>query len=384
MVYDNQPTLTQLRLCRELKLKVIPSIYFRSLRKQLAEQTGVSLSAAGFGLPARSRSIAPLDSKSFIPGTTNFASAEAGQAEGIIDALDDKVSEAILKWFDNLYQPWHDIYYRIRTGYTAVNLCDEQSYGVWTERFAGGSDLDILGFQQWLQKKYQTIEMLNQIWNTQFISFIEIKPFVSLSPPFTEWSAALREWDAYRSLILTQEWGKVATALRKKYPKVICGTMPFTSYGIEGQPGKNYYSIYPFNWVGMRTGALAEHLFNKKLSDLDFIGYVYLGQDMDAKKITRYALDRNVTPLMLFEFNGTQFLKGLPNHPHWEQAGGWWGLPGIHARDYRARIALYPRWKAAIEAGGVAGFNSWNDYPSFSRITKVQEQELELLQKFLQ
>lgn len=358
--YDNFPTLTALKVAREIGMKVIPSLYFWNQGVQLTEQTGIPLENGGDGFAAQ-----------------------------FVDPLDNNLSVAFLKWFDLLIEEWGDVFYINQNGKSPILLGDEVALGVWTRRGAGFSLRDMEAFKKWALEKYLELDVINKMWGTSYTDVSEINPDLNYTAPKdypAHWeigSVALRDIDTFRSEILTKQFAQISRTIKAKYPNVLTGDHLFPVYGLEKAGLENYYSLKETNWVAETTATLEEHILNKEFSDLDFICNTYTSGDVDWGIVTKNAVDREIIPIVLPEFNSTKFVKDKGTHDYWKDLGGWYELQGVEGRDMRVLYPILPNIIDTYINGGVGGFYCWNDHPLFCIVTETQRKELNVLKNLL-
>ena len=350
---EAEPLLMTMKYCRQENLKVIPVLYDNSITPALMEHYKTRLETER----KKHKSSPPVPPE------------------------DMQIRNALNDWLEEFYRQYSSVLYRY-DGKVPIYLNDTLSGEIYWGRPKEDFVARDTGFPAYLQEKYGEIYRLNLDWFSQYPDFPSIKMTDGYSP-----DSAMRmvyrmdrsgglDLDIYRSRLNAQEYNKTITVLSKTVSSAMFGLFSDAIYGIESSRQPVYYSIQSGNWVAQRKGMLEEYILNKKSAGLEFFSYPLFTPEMDENYLVPYLEFRKFTPILLPEMVGICYIPNSPLGTYWESEGGWWGVPGVKARDYRRRNCLYNLLVRTHQTNALSGFSSWNDYRHFTRMTAIQKREL--------
>lgn len=346
-----------LEIARELDLKVIPSIYFHNQSEMLAAMYGVPIESAGAG--------------------------------GMADPLDLTFGTLLTNWLADLEADWGDTFYRTKSGGMPVVLAEEFSLGYPHYRVAGFSPGNLEAFRSWLVEQYGDLAAINSAWGTAYAELAEINPQLSMKPiahypeQWREGSAALHDFDRFRSDILTRQLLDTSQKIKARFPEALTGIHYFPVYNLEGSPGNHMYGFLDYNWNAARTAALEEYVFDRSRTGIDFVAYTNNPGEVDWSLPAAHAVEHGYTPIAYPEMTGARLVPGKGLHPGWVDYGGWHAQQGVEVRDFNSLYPILVPMLATVNEGGVAGFYSWNDHPLLDRATVIQKREIRVMADLL-
>lgn len=290
-------------------------------------------------------------------------------------------------------------WYKTRDGKTIIDM--EDSIGWMREgiqvRYSLG-EKGILDFQQWVQKKYSTIEKVNQAWSSSYKEFSQINPeenqsasvphgykweyYKKTNPVFYEWSPALEDLDIFRSEARCASYRHILNIVRKTIPNAIIDLRTEGGNFIIPDSSKLGDTAHErhVKYSARRNAMIGEVLAKNS----DVIGFYsdYTPQAFtpeEWRKFTRLSAKNNIRSMPLPHLSRT---RGVVLQQRWGE-----DYTVHYNLDYPAKgamvfalQALFPVMQAVYEEGGCPGV-IWADYTCDVFLTETQKNELKLLRK---
>ena len=288
-------------------------------------------------------------------------------------------------------------WYKVRDGRTIIDM--EDSIGWMREgiqiRYSLG-EKGLRDFQEWVRKKYGTIEKVNKAWSSSYKDFPEINPeenqsasvphgykweyYKKTNPVFYEWSPALEDLDVFRTEARCASYRQILEIVRKTIPNAIIDLR--TEGGNFIIPDSSKLGNTPHErhvkYSSRRNAMIGEVLAKNR----DVIGFYsdYTPQALtpeEWRKFTRLSVEAGIRPMPLPHLGRT---RGVALQQKWgEDYTVHYNLPhpakGVMVF---ALQALFPVMQAVYEEGGCPGV-IWADYTCDVFLTETQKKELKFL-----
>lgn len=289
-----------------------------------------------------------------------------------------------------------------------VNAAGEMPFGVEDTRGWLRMDLHIRypmgelamhGFADWLRERYESLAELNQAWGSDYSDWNEIHPeknqsanrwghrweYFNRDHVFHDWSPAIFDFDAFRTELRLKNYADTLYYLRKEIPDatlnvrteganvIVSGLDPMDS---NPRMRHIYYSQHRAALIAeaiMQSGLVAYHS--------DYITLPY--SPSEVSKLTAAAVAQGITPAWLPQFN---HMRDIAFNERYGTSDYYQSLNGdkpMRAAMMHVLTAVYPWWKAVLEAGGVPGI-LWQDFECDGIVTDTQLREMRLFNQDLQ
>jgi hypothetical protein len=290
-------------------------------------------------------------------------------------------------------------WYKTRDGRTIIDM--EDSIGWMREgiqiRYSLG-EKGIRDFQEWVQKKYGTIEKVNHAWSSSYKAFSQINPeenqtasvphgykweyYKKTNPVFYEWSPALEDLDIFRSEARCASYRQILEIVRKTIPNAVIDLR--TEGGNFIIPDSSRLGDTPHErhvkYSARRNAMVGEVLAKNR----DVIGFYsdYTPQAFtpeEWRKFTRLSAEKGIRSMPLPHLSRT---RGVALQQRWgDDYTVHYNLkhPAKGVMVF-ALQALFPVMQAVYEEGGCPGV-IWADYTCDVFVTETQKRELKLLRK---
>ncbi len=299
-----------------------------------------------------------------------------------------------------LYQfhRWGDLYYQNERGDVPIGLEDLRGWMRYDNnvRFPIGQ-IEMRAFQNWVKKKYGTIEAANAAWDSTFGSFEEIDPqkgqtvnkwghrwkYANPLHSFHDWNQAVADLDEFRTELRVQNYREVLAIIRKEIPTATISLRTEASIvlasGIDpADPNPHLRHIY---YSQRRTAAIAEILQKSGLVKFhcDYQTIPYTPSEL--RKLVRLSVSQGIIPMYLPYFNDMRDV--VINARYGKDYQVDYNLPNPK-KGYVAHclVALYPWFKTMYEEGGIPGI-LWEDYQCVGFATETQKKEMRFFMKKL-
>jgi hypothetical protein len=314
-----------------------------------------------------------------------------------VDMADPAVPKMIAAWTKFQYERWGDYWFRAKDGRIPIDI--EDSWGWMRDdiniRYMLGA-ISIGKFQNWVKAKYGTIEETNKAWNSSYKSFDEIDPqanqgaednnpqilpvYNNLDNPFHDWSAAVNDWDVFRTELRMEIYKETNRLLREFLPGAeIAVRTEGANIVVEGD-AKSDSMHWRHVFYSQRRNAMVFDVV-KKADTLHFYSdYTTLPYTVaEWRQGMREMVDAGVIPMFLPQFDHMRDIMLNPYYGREYQMHYNLDAPskGIMIHSL---MAAYPWWKATYEEGGAPGI-IWADYLCDGFATETQKRELKLLTK---
>lgn len=316
-------------------------------------------------------------------------------ANGSVDMGDPIVPEVIAAWTRYNYSRWGDLWFRTADGRVPIDV--EDTWGWMRDdinvRYHVGP-LAIQRFRDWCRAKYGEIGNANAAWGSSYASFDEIDPeanqgiegdglthgpvYNNKEHAFHDWSAAVEDWDTFRTELRMEILKKANRLIRKFIPS---GELAVRSEGanlvIRGD-GRSDNMHWRHVYYSQRRNAMVFDVVQKANVLHFYSDYTTLPYTEDEwRQAMREMVAAGVIPVFLPQFD---HMRDILLNPH-------------YGREYQMHynldtptkgimvhclMAAYPWWKATYEEGGAPGI-IWSDYACDGFATETQKRELKLL-----
>lgn len=293
-------------------------------------------------------------------------------------------------------------WYKTRDGRTIIDM--EDSIGWMREgiqiRYSLG-EKGIRDFQEWVQKKYTTIEKVNQAWSSSYKTFSQINPeenqtasvphgykweyYKKTNPVFYEWSPALEDLDIFRAEARCASYRKILEIVRKTIPNAVIDLRTEGGNFIIPDSSKLGDTAHErhVKYSARRNAMVGEVLAKNR----DVIGFYsdYTPQAFtpeEWRKFTRLSAEKGIRSMPLPHLART---RGVVLQQRWgDDYTVHYNLkhPAKGAMVF-ALQALFPVMQAVYEEGGCPGV-IWADYTCDVFLTETQKRELKLLRKAME
>ncbi len=323
----------------------------------------------------------------------NYRYSMAYSAEA--DKGDEEVPLAVsAAW---LYQRdrWGDAYWVDGAGMTQYYTEDTRGYTrlEMVGRMAMGKEEKKL-FRQWLEKKYETVDALNNAWGTSYSTFDKIDPeaglvnqnvigfmaiydYNSQVTGFDEWSPAVIDLDIFRTELRIKNYEDTIAIMRQQDPNATVNLRTEGSNmvvpGLDPATTNAHYRNIMYN--ALRNGTVPELI---AMSDAirSYTDYVVLPlTPSEVSEITKLSVDNGLIPMLLPQFNNMR--DYVINNKYGEDFQDEYNLAQPQkAALVKSLVAVFPWWQATYEAGGVPGI-LWQDLGCDGVVTETQQKEME-------
>ena len=325
-----------------------------------------------------------------------YTTAQGGYAVNpnstkFVDMADPVVPEVVAAWVKYQYQRWGDTWYRTKDGRVPIDL--EDSWG-WLRddiniRYGLGP-LSLQRFHVWLKAKYNTVEKVNNAWNSKYASFDQIDPqadqtienglflYDRKQNTFHDWSPAVDDLDEFRTELRLDMLQNAEANIRKTIPNAdISPRTEGANLTIKGCGDGNNMHWRHVYYSQRRNAMLYDVIKQKKFphfySDYTTLSYT----EQEWRQAMREMFAAGITPTPLPQFDHMRDILLNPYYGREYQLHYNLDKPSkcimIHCL-----MAAYPWWKATYEEGGAPGI-AWADYLCDGFATETQKRELKLL-----
>jgi hypothetical protein len=302
------------------------------------------------------------------------------------------------------YERWGDLWYRTANGDLLIDV--EDSWG-WLRddiniRYMLGKHA-IHRFHLWLQHKYGSVEKVNEAWGTEYKRINQINPqvnqgnegkhhgydFTAMGPvynnpdnPFHDWTAAVRDWDRFRTELRCDIYDKIQQYVREELPEAHINIRTEGAMIPVSVPKDTDNPHLRHIYYVQRRQALISDILKKRgtfkyHSDYTTMPYTESEWRLLLSKLREQGMRGNYFPqfctardMVLNDHWGRDFTTNY-NLAEPKQA------LMIHRLQ-----AAYPVWRIMYEEGHCPGV-MWEDYGCDGFVTETQKQELRLFRKHL-
>lgn len=259
----------------------------------------------------------------------------------------------------------------------------------------------LTAFQSWLQKKYGTIDRLNNAWGDGFSykSFGEMDPengtiddhgwcnYTMGNSDFWEWSAAINDLDIFRTLERTQNYQTCLDTIKNyglEHPESGASSVN-GSMGIRTEGG-NFTSVVPYNtdsshlrhvyYSQRRCGIIPQILAKSGTVSMhsDYVTLPFSVSELEQLVASSTAL--GITSMPLLQANRMRDIA--INNRHTDALyDGEYNMTGqnIKGAYINTQVSVFQSFKAIYENGGIPGI-LWEDYLCDGYVTETQQKEM--------
>jgi hypothetical protein len=312
-----------------------------------------------------------------------------------VDLGDPVVPEVLAAWTNYIYSRWGDTWFKTKDGRVPIDL--EDTWG-WLRddantRYTDGP-MAVAKFRVWLQKKYGSVQKLNDAWGSDFKDIAEVDPetkeglgsddlmnqefYNRPDKIFHDWTPAMEDWDRFRTELRMDLYRKTNEILRKTIPGAEIALR--TESGgplIKGDP-KSPDMHLRHAYYTQRRNALVYDVIKKQdvlhfYADYTTLPYTVIEWTSAMKQM----VSAGITPSFFPQFNDMRDIMLNPYYGRDYQVSYNLDKPAKGVMVH-CLTAAYPRWKATYEAGG-APATSWADYTCDAFVSETQKKEIKLL-----
>ena len=246
-------------------------------------------------------------------------------------------------------------------------------------------------FQKWAEDRYATLERANAAWGTTFSEWLQIDPekdqvtnqfghkwvYSNDANPFHDWSAAVNDWDIFRTELRVRNYRDFLGQLHQ--------TLPNAAINVRTEGGNALVSgIDPTSlsshlrhvyYSQRRCGLIAEILQNSGTiayhSDYTTVPYT----PSEVRDLTRQAVAQGVTPMWLGQFNHMRDIAINERYGSEDFQRAYNVDSPVKGAMMHVLTPIFPWWKAVSEEGGVPAV-LWQDYECDGFVTETQLKEM--------
>lgn len=329
----------------------------------------------------------------------DFSKADKGYngADVSVDLGDPIVPEVIAAWTMYNYGRWGDMWFKTKDGRVPIDI--EDTWGWMRDDINLRYNLGPIGlqrFRDWVKAKYGTIEKTNAAWKSSFKSFDEIDPQINQGEegdnltgkpvynkkdnPFHDWSAAVNDWDTFRTELRMEIYKKANELIRKQIPGAeLALRCEGANLVIKGNP-KSSDMHWRHVYYSQRRNAMDFDVVKREnvlhfFSDYTTLPYT----EAEWRQGMREMVKAGVIPVFLPQFDHMRDILLNPYYGREYQTHYNLDKPS-KGMMIHCLMAAYPWWKSTYEEGGAPGI-IWSDYACDGFATETQKRELKLLRE---
>ncbi|MHB1000074.1 MAG: beta-galactosidase [Armatimonadota bacterium] len=314
-----------------------------------------------------------------------------------VDLGDPIVPEVLAAWVNYIYSRWGDTWFKTKDGRVPIDL--EDTWG-WLRddantRYTDGP-MAVAKFRVWLQRKYGSIQKVNEAWRTDFKDLAEVNPeskeglgaddllnqefYNRPDRVFHDWTPAMEDWDRFRTELRMDLYRKTNEILRKTIPGAEIALRTESGGPLIKSDSKSPSMHLRHAYYTQRRNALVYDAVKKQNVLHFYADYTTLPYTLtEWRSAMKQMASDGITPSFFPQFNN---MRDIVLNPY-------------YGRDYQVSynldepakgvmvhclMAAYPYWKATYEAGG-APATSWADYTCDAFVTETQKKEIKLLRE---
>ena len=348
---------------------------------------------------------------SYHSGTTVQAaywySQDSRVSGGVPTAFGDEKLD-IANGLRGLYQfmRWGDNYYIDGTGKPVINTEDTRGWMRidFNARFVT-DDETLTAFQKWVRRKYKNdLNALNAAWSTgtlgyDYKSWDEINPtegttkdhgwdsHVASSATLPEWSAALTDWDLFRTVQRTENYATVVDVFKNYNDTVkdLGATSLDVSMGIRTEGGNITGIVDPNTtnshlrhaYYSQRRCAIIPEILAKGGNvsmHSDYVTLPFSVKELEQLVSSSTALGITSMPLM----QASRMRDIAINSKYGDSSyATHYNMTGANTKGayVNTQVSVFTTYKAVYENGGIPGV-LWQDYLCDGYVTETQEKEM--------
>lgn len=322
-----------------------------------------------------------------------------GDGADYISHCDPKLPEANAMAALYQFYRWGDLYYQTEQGDVPFGIEDTRGWlrDDVNTRFTIGTDT-LKHFQNWLHKKYRTIEALNRAWDTGFEGFNRIDPqdsavlnrwghkweYTNRDAVFHDWNQAVTDFDIFRTEQRVQNYRDTLDHIRKVIPPA---TLLLRTEGgnviVDGldptTPNPHYRHIY---YSQRRCAIIAEILqkAGQPRYHSDYTTMPYSPSEL--AELVPAAVEGGIIPAWLPQFDNMRDIALNERYGHDYQIHYNIDRPMKGYMMHRL-VALFPWFKTVYENGGIPGV-LWEDMQCDGFVTETQKREMKIFKSALE
>ena len=289
------------------------------------------------------------------------------------------------------FHRWGDLYYQNHLAEVPIGAEDTNGWMRQDINIRNTmSPRTIKAFQQWTKDKYQTIETVNETWQSHYESFDQIDPqksstaqsrygpgdYTDLTAVFYDWNRAMADLDEFRTEQRLKNYRHTLELIRKEIPNATIslrteGANVLVSGIDPHDPNPHFRHIY---YSQRRAGIIAELIQKSGLVryHYDYTTKPYTPSEL--RQLVRMSVRQGIIPAYLAQFDHMRDMAinerfGSDYQLHYN-------LPAPQ-KGYMMHCltAVYPWFKAMYEEGGVPGI-LWEDITCDGVATETQKREM--------
>lgn len=295
------------------------------------------------------------------------------------------------------FSRWGDLFFQEADGTVPVGIEDTRGWlrDDLNVRFPIGPQ-GVAIFQNWLKKRYGTVEKLNRTWHSSFDAFESIDPethktdkygqrwsYADPSHPFHDWNVAVEDFDIWRTLVRADNYHRYLDLIKAHIPN---SKVLFRSEGgnviVSGidpcSPNTHFRHAY---YGQRRLGAIAEILDKAGITGYhaDYTTVPYTPTEL--RKLVRMGVSQGIIPAYLPQFNDMRDIAINERYGKCYQVDYNLDRP-MNGFMMHVLTASYPWYQVMVEEGGIPGI-LWEDYQCDGFVTDTQKREMRFYQKKL-
>ena len=264
-------------------------------------------------------------------------------------------------------------------------------------RFPKGPTV-LAAFRDWSKARFGSLENLNAAWGTRFKNWDEIDPergqeinqfghkwvYSDDRNPFHDWSAAILEWDAFRTELRVRNYRDLLAMLRPTLPGATINVRTEGGNALVAgiDPADSNPHFRHVYYSQRRCGLIAEILQPSKTvayhSDYTTMPYT----PTEVRELTRRAVAQGVTPMWFAQFNHMRDTAMNDRYGSGDYQRAYNVDTPVKGAMMHVLTPVFPWWKAVAEEGGVPAI-LWQDYECDGFVTETQLKEITFFQEKL-